>query len=498
MPDRIFGRPRPRFRLSSQVGLRRRLPGALFILSICALAFAWGLAAERWRIFPYDQARIAYQNARLMAGALSGRHSDYLTATADRRRLIAMAGAGQAPDRPVVVSGGPRQFQEICPPDGCLAVAYAADGGVAAVWPYRPDALEQAMEDAIAAATGEYPYERRPWFRFRRDIVVDSFSVYPDGDLLVALAYENGAAFPYGAGVVRVDRDGWPVWFRADYSHHHPSPVMDDGSVLVPSMRLGAGDLRYEVAAGRPATVDCPTDRPMLDAVNLIGPDGTLLRSWDLVEAFIDSPYAGHMQQADDPCYPLHLNFAMRLPGEPGESDRLLVSLRGVSAYALLDWDTGRLLEARRGSFYRQHGVAPAGDGKRLLLLDNEWARESGAGPGASRVLSIDLNTGLPTTLYPRPDTPAAWRPWSPTRGSIVLSPDGARALVTFPDAGYGVEIDAADGRLHRVFRGVHGEAGRAGRRPGFAVSAAPADVPAGDVLMYNAPQSDPARTKWR
>ena len=452
-------------------GLRRRLPGALFILSLCALAFAWGLAAERWRIFPYDQARLAYQNARLMAVALSGRHPDYLTATADRRRLIVVSGGDQAPHRPVVVSGGPGQFPEICPPDGCLAVAYAADGGVALAWPYRPDALEQAMEDAIAATPGEYPYERRPWFRFRRDIVVDSFSVYPNGDLLVALAYENGAAFPYGAGVVRVDRDGWPVWFRADYSHHHPSPVMDDGSVLVPSMRLGAGDLRYEVA-GRPATVDCSTGRPMLDAVNLIGPDGTLLRSWGLVAAFIDSPYAGHLQQADDPCYPLHLNFAMRLPGGPGAGDRLLVSLRGVSAYALLDWDTGRLLEARRGSFYRQHGVTPTGDGKRLLLLDNEWARESGAGPGASRVLSIDLNTGLPTTLYPRPDTPVAWRPWSPTRGSIVLSPDGARALVTFPDAGYGVEIDAADGRLHRVFRGAHGEPG------------APSDAPVSLYLL--------------
>ena len=438
--------------------LRRHLPLALFALSICALTFAWGLATERYRIFPYEPVRIAYQNVFLAKAILRDSPPDYRTATSDRRRLIDEADADQFPYWPVVASGGLAQFPEICGSDGCLAVVYAADGGVASVWPYRPDALSRAMEKAIDDRGDEYPYERRPWFRFRRDIVVDSFSVYPDGDLLVTLSYINDVAFPYGAGVTRIDRDGYPVWFRADYSHHHPSPVLDDGSALVPAMRLGDGDLIYEVG-GRPATVSCPTDRPMLDTVNLIGPDGTLLRSWDLVAAFIDSPYAGHLQQADDPCYPLHLNFAMRLPGQPGEEgDRLLVSLRGVSAYALLDWDAGRLLEVRRGSFYRQHGVAPAGDGKRLLLLDNEWARKSGAGPGASRVLSIDLDTGRQRTLYPRPDTPDEWRPWSPTRGSIALSSDSSRALVTFPDAGYGVEIDVADGRLRRAFRGAHGD----------------------------------------
>ena len=435
--------------------LRRHLPLALFALSICALTFAWGLATERYRIFPYEPVRIAYQNVFLAKAILRDSPPDYRTATSDRRRLIDEADADQFPYWPVVASGGLAQFPEICGSDGCLAVVYAADGGVASVWPYRPDALSRAMEKAIDDRGDEYPYERRPWFRFRRDIVVDSFSVYPDGDLLVTLSYINDVAFPYGAGVTRIDRDGYPVWFRADYSHHHPSPVLDDGSALVPAMRLGDGDLIYEVG-GRPATVSCPTDRPMLDTVNLIGPDGSLLRSWDLVDAFAASPYSSHMQHTDNPCDPFHLNYATRIAGQNGAGDRLLVSLRGFDAFAALDWDSGRLLRVWRGSFYQQHGVTPTGDG-RVLLLDNQWTLPSRP-DGASRVLSVDLTTGEQTTLYPRADTPDEWRPWSPFLGSIVLSDDGERALVTFPNDGYGVEINAADGRLHRVFRGANGD----------------------------------------
>ena len=94
-------------------------------------------------------------------------------------------------------------------PGGCLAVEFTTTGQVAHAYPFRNDELEQAAADA---QSDEFPYELSPAASFR-DVDVIGISRYANGDLLAV--FHQDAAFPYGAGVARVDRDGHPVWFRA-------------------------------------------------------------------------------------------------------------------------------------------------------------------------------------------------------------------------------------------------------------------------------------------
>ena len=127
-----------------------------------------------------------------------------------------------------------------CPDGGCLAVEYTATGEVAHAYPFRVNEIEQAAD---AARSDEFPYEVSPASSFVRDVDVVSISRYAKGDLLVVFHQET--AFPFGAGVARIDRDGHPVWFRRDYSHHSPQ-IEDDGVALVPGALVGSEPISFE------------------------------------------------------------------------------------------------------------------------------------------------------------------------------------------------------------------------------------------------------------
>lgn len=62
-----------------------------------------------------------------------------------------------------------------------------------------------------------------------------SMSQYANGDLLVI--FQSKYSFPYALGVARIDREGRPIWYRRDYSHHEANFAEDDVA-LVPSMRI--------------------------------------------------------------------------------------------------------------------------------------------------------------------------------------------------------------------------------------------------------------------
>ena len=55
----------------------------------------------------------------------------------------------------------------------------------------------------------------------------------------------GATAHPFGGGVARVDRDGHPVWYRRDYSHHWPQ-LLEDGTALVPGTGIGDESITFE------------------------------------------------------------------------------------------------------------------------------------------------------------------------------------------------------------------------------------------------------------
>ena len=86
----------------------------------------------------------------------------------------------------------------------------------------------------------------------------------------------------------------------------------------------------------------------------------------------------------------------------------------------------GRLV---RGSFTRQHSVQHL-EGSTFVMFDNQSGKE------LSRLLAVDLATGLETTVFPNANTPANPHLYSRVAGNVSVSPDRRRAVVSYSNAG--------------------------------------------------------------
>ena len=359
---------------------------------------------------------------------------------------------------PVLWYGGRFQFMDVCPEWGCLAVQFGTDGEAAHAWPLRPDALEQAAHDA---ATDEFPHELDPGFSFVRDVSRFAISRYPNGDLLLT--------FIRYSGVARIDGAGYPVWFRRDYTHLW-SHLDDDGSALVIGGLTINEPVSIPVGADSTFSVGCTGRRRWLDSVNVIDGDGRLLDAIDLIGAIVDSPFAHVLLDGTRlnapwtraPCDPVHANYVHRIAADapdlwgmsPGD---LVVSLRELSAFAILDAGSGRVKRLVRGSFRRQHAVHHW-QGSRFLLFDNHG---SDGTYGPSRLLMVDLADGRETTIFPNAGTPEALQGlFARAAGKISISADRRRALVVFTGDGVAAEVRLSDGAALKVFRSLHDVSG--------------------------------------
>ena len=442
---------------------RHRLPQLLLVLALMLAAFAYGGLGGHYELFPFPiiadgvktlQTLHELHFTRKDAGQFLCFADVPPERTASNRFEFV---AGDSLSGPVLWQGGRYQFLEYCPDWGCIAVEYTATGQVAHAYPFRNDELEQA---AAAAQSDEFPYELSPAASFARDVNVAAISRYMNGDLLVVFYLD--AAFPYGAGVARIDRAGHPVWFRRDYSHHWPHIIDEDGVALVPGMLIGSESISLKLR--KTLTLKCRTGRPYLDAIGIIDGNGQLLKRINLLDALRDSPFAYIMQSTSNTktrdvlCDPLHLNFIHRLQDDAGGAwglapGDLVASLRNLSAFAILDGESGRVKRLVRGSFFYQHSVHHL-TGATFLMLDNH-GHDGTHGP--SRLLMIDLANGRETTVFPNDKTPEPLRDlFTHAKGTIDISPDRRRAMVSFTSGGIAVEVRLADGAVLNVFHSLH------------------------------------------
>ena len=438
-----------------------RLPQLLLVLAIALAAFAYGGLVGRYELFPFSVVSDGLKTLRTMQIKETdvGRFMYFAavppdSAASNRFEFV----AGDALSGSVLWQGGRYQFLEYCPDEGCLAVEFTATGEVAHAYPFRPDELEQAAD---AASSDEFSYELSPAFYFARGTSPQGMSRYANGDLLVVFVHTS--AFPSGGGVARIDRAGHPVWFRRDYSHHWPH-LENDGTALVPGTLVGSESIAFE-RAGETIELKCSTSRLHLDTIGMIDGSGQLLKRLNLLNALRDSPFAHVMLSTSDtnyrldaPCDPLHLNFVHRLRDDAGGTwglapGDLVASLRNLSAFAIVDGESGRVKRLVRGSFFYQHSVQHL-TGSTFLMFDN-WGGDGIHGP--SRLLKIDLADGRETTVFPNDKTPGPLRNlFASSQGNIDISPDHQRALVVFTQEGMTVEVRLADGAVLNVFRSLH------------------------------------------
>ena len=370
--------------------------------------------------------------------------------------------AGNQLTDPVLVKGSIGTFLDYCPaPWGCLAVEYSRAGTVSRAWPFRPEEIAAANISPVS----DHPYEHPLGWSFPRGVETYHISPYPGGDLLVV--FHSASSYPPGIGVARVAPDGRPRWYRKDYSHHWPH-VIDEDSALVPSMRLHRRRLSHEIGIGnrkRVWTLECPDMAIFEDQVNIVDRHGALLEEIPILDAIAASRHAASLLLDVDGCNPTHLNFAHVLGADAGGAPGiapgdLVVSLRGLSAFAILDRDDRHLKKLVRGTFQRQHGVRHLRRAQ-FVMFDN-LGTDGHHGP--SRLLIVDLATGEETTVFPNDATPQHLRDWfTPERGQFDVSADRRRVLLADLRAGRAFEIRLVDGAILNVFHQIHDVSGLAG-----------------------------------
>jgi hypothetical protein len=438
--------------------MSRILPILLPVISLVILVFGAGVFITEYKIPPYrsitDGAKTLYYSFQALSAP------PYLGQFLAVEKGVDAADAASARYHPgpeaeafpetLLINGGLNEYRELCPEDGCLGLLMDRTGKVLHAYPYRPEAIFAADMTKGALHREAAPSDPRLVFRPL------GLQLYDNGDLLVTFQ-STGSMFPFAAGVARVDRDGNPVWFRFDYSHHWAT-LLPDGRALVPDLEVVEGNWVVPVGPRRRlVTLECHTGSPEVDGVHVIGPDGNVETRYDVAAALLESPWAPMLAETTDPCDPLHVNFVDTLddtaPGGALSPGNLVISLRNLSAVAVMDPVSGKITKVMRGSYIQQHSVQQL-VGSKVLMFDNWGGDAVGVG---SRLLEVDLATGAERRVFPLPGSTALDEKLYSDRGSFLsISPDRRRVLVSFSGEGRGFEVDIASGKEILSYDSLH------------------------------------------
>ena len=435
----------------------------LFVVAVAIAAFGAGAYVGHYRAFPYQVIREAALGVRAIVRDVTNTSSDRM-----ERRVSEFSTVEAATNRirdPGALTagllwvGGEGMFREYCPERGCLAVEFSSTGDVVHAYPYRLDEVDDSEKIVDLPRGTAHPFQSPEVSQLPHAVRKHS-----NGDLLVVFSYRNGV--PGKGGIARIDRGGMPVWVRSDYSHHWPTVFSaPDGKelALVPSTTIE--DVSIKERLGRhpsSATTDCRSTNEV-DHLTLLDGDGTVLKDIRLIDKIIESPFAAMLFHASSPCDILHLNYIDRIREDvkgipnvaPGD---YVVSLRNISAFGIVDGQTGEIKLMVRGTFTQQHSVQHL-SGSQFIMFDNHGA-DVEAGP--SRVLVVDLAGGAvqERTVYPADDTPKDLMIYSGIRGNIAISEDRERLIVASSDQGIAVELQVSDGTVLNVFRNIHDMSG--------------------------------------
>lgn len=430
-------------------------------MAIISVMFAYGVGVGHKGWYPYQLIISAIKTGRVLITQADERGKfktliDISPETVPENRIEFLA--GKQLEDPVLWHGGLFQFTEHCPEYGCVAVQYSKTGNIAHAWPYRLEELEKAAVDFV-----EFPYEISTDFSFVRDTGAAGIDRYANGDLLVVFQYRGKRVFPYAGGVARINPEGYPVWFHRDYSHHKPH-LLENGIALVPGYRISDQSVSFQIRGrneDKPRTVKlCPRGKQklMIDTVKKVDGDGRILQEIALLDVLLESDYAPVFLHTSSTCDPVHLNYIHQLREDAGGTwgmapGDLVVSMRNLSAFAILDGSNGKVKRLHRGSFFQQHSVLHLADSS-YVLFDNHGGDKVG---GPSRALLVDLADGHETTIFPNDKTPTHLRGlFADTGSQIAVSPDRRRLIATFQNPGVAVEVRISDGEVLNAFTNLH------------------------------------------
>ena len=432
---------------------RTLLPVAIQWFAGGCIFFLLGMLSGRYGAahFPYTWVRAAWLTAdNLWQDVFDDvalddtflRFSKFNLADVRRQRIVAVGPEKYSED--LIFTGGPYSFREYCPKHGCLAVELGRDGRLVHAYPLR-------YEGFITHRTVDLPYAEG-MNSLKNQLVAQGIAKLDNGDLIVVM--KSLMSYPWGGGVARVRPDGEVVWFRRDYTHHWPT-ILDSKEIAVTSLRDEKSPLVVPITSAYHVAVPCRDQYYKNDIIRILGVDGSVREEFSVVDALIRSPFRAILVRTFDGCDPTHLNFVQYvgrdLAAHIGVSPTdFLVSMRHVSGFGIIDHKTHNFIRFYVGNFALQHAVQPFKDCK-VIMVDN-WGTDGISGP--SRLLSYDLCTHTEETIFPKP-ADRGRRVFTFSSGTISLSHDRLRAIVTFSEAGLGYEVDLSTGRILSYLRNL-------------------------------------------
>ncbi|MFN5297120.1 MAG: arylsulfotransferase family protein [Planctomycetaceae bacterium] len=423
----------------------------LFAIGAAMLCFGWGLLTSRTQIFPYrilKEAELAVQSELKLRN--QGLSDDDWRAWL-REHPTPLAGpqarflTKRTPSEPILLTlpdlgnesqSGRRELARIVDRQGYSLHTWTADDK----W-----LRELASRNGVT---------------LRNESIVYGCGAEVDeaGNLLVSMQTHLG--FPYGATLVRLDRESNPQW-SAPLAVHHWFSVADDGAIYAPWHESVKTPFTL---GGSTVEVVSPSGRLLNDGIVKLSPRGEVLEKFSLLEVLSNSGLAGLLvgnvpdirhpsggkqvvKVSDED--PVHLNDVQvicqrHLPSRPGlELGDLLVSLRTPSVLAVISPKTRTIKWHSTRNTLFQHSPRLVPDG--VLAFDNLGG---GVETGGTRLALVDLSGGTSRTLFPRPDKKLPESFFSVLAGHVDVHRDGTRALIASTAQGVVWEVDLTSGEV--------------------------------------------------
>lgn len=426
--------------------LCRRLLKVLLAYSLALLFFAQGIATVHYKIFPYGiirDAKLAF-DALVEAYAPAAEPPDAYASVEGERITVPTVRdhAGTTGTELFLVSGGNGYLKTHSPKHGCLAWLMDREGTVRHVWHYDPHLWDDhASIRRLPGTSTIYPV---------------GVCLFGDGGLLVSFHGIN--CFPFAVGLARFDRDSRLIWKRE--LAHHWFTVAEDGRIFVPSVRvvdspIPLGNTRAKIVS--------PRQKILSDTVLILDRNGNKIEEISVLDALVNSGWLGLFQgttdinidaSSDDPT---HLNDVRVVDEDLAagfdwlSAGDLLLSFRGVNAVGILDAKTRLFKWMSAGTTLRQHSPRFFHNG--ILILDNLGGPED---RGGSRLVRVDLASGIPETVFPRPSQSLPGKFSTQMAGHLDVHEDGRRVLVALTDQGAIWEVDLRSGKVLWEYLYVH------------------------------------------
>lgn len=359
--------------IGSRGTVRGRVVGAISLLIIFSIGVAYGIMADKRRLFPYGLVRHLYYTT-------AGRAPDYGGATPGKWR------PRRASQRHAELTDAQRAEIERLAALGYLTgiVPAGQDEGVTLYDPVLAyDGLNlltsgHAPEALLLDMRGEVLHG---W-------TCDFWAVWPDWEeargvtgaehWACARLFRNGdlLAIFEGFGIVKLDRDSNLLW-SYDGGSHHDLFVTGDGLI-------------YTLDQEPRMVPRINEERPVLeDFITVLSPDGELVRRFSVYAAFERSRYAPILSAMPAAGDILHTNTIEVLDGRlerfsPAfRKGNVLISVLKLDTLAVVDMETETVVWALSGRWRRQHDPSVLENGR--MLLFNNWA-----GDEASEVVEFD------------------------------------------------------------------------------------------------------------